>query len=223
MSRTAKIRAPRAIAAKRRISTETHILDAAEELFSRYGFDGVMLKDVAEDVGVHSSLLKYYFKDKKALFDAVITRQTPLTSERRLEGLASYERGAAGKMTVEGILHAYLHTETDLSEGWRHFGALGAQMTDADDSGAALMNAHFDPVVLRLVDMLKKALPDCSEEDIFWGYHFLAGALMLTLARTGRIDKLSGGLCDSYDVGAIKDRMADFMANGFRGICKKGA
>ena len=77
------------------------------------------------------------------------------------------------------------------------------------------MDLHFDPVVLRLIDLLKKALPDSAEEDIFWGYHFVTGALMLTLARTGRIDKLSGGLCKSDDFVAVKDRMATFMAAGF--------
>ncbi len=55
-----------------------------------------------------------------------------------------------------------------------------------------MMDEHFDPVVLRLIGLLKKALPDCAEQDIFWGYHFVTGALMLTLAQTGRIDKLSG-------------------------------
>ena len=223
MSKTAKIRAPRAIKARRRISTEQYILVAAEELFSRHGFDGVTLKDVAEDVGVNSSLLNYYFKDKQALFDAVGSRQTPDTSKRRLEALASYEREAAGKLTVEGILQAYLSTGSDLSGSWRHFGALGAQMADTDGSGTAMMNAYFDPVVLRLVEMLKKALPGCSDEDIFWGYHFVAGALMLTLARTGGIDRLSGGLCNSDSVSAIKDRMAGFMAGGFHAVRKKGA
>ena len=82
------------------------------------------------------------------------------------------------------------------------------------------MNLHFDPVVLRLIDLLKKALPDCAEEDIFWGYHFVTGALMLTLARTGRIDRLSGGLCRSDDFEAVKERMAGFMAAGFMSICK---
>jgi hypothetical protein len=81
---------------------------------------------------------------------------------------------------------------------------------------------QFDPVVLRLIDLLKKALPDCAEEDIFWGYHFVTGALMLTLARTGRIDKLSGGLCRSDDYAAVKERMSSFMAAGFLSICKKG-
>ena len=69
-------------------------------------------------------------------------------------------------------------------------------------------------MVLKLIGLLKAALPDCPEADIFWGYHFVTGALMLTLARTGRIDKLSGGVCRSDDFHAVKERMAAFMAAG---------
>jgi Tetracyclin repressor-like, C-terminal domain len=81
--------------------------------------------------------------------------------------------------------------------------------------GAALMDVHFDAVVLKLVEIIKRALPDHSHEDIFWGYHFVTGALMNTFARTGRIDRLSGGLCHSDDFAAVKQRMAKFMAAGF--------
>jgi hypothetical protein len=89
--------------------------------------------------------------------------------------------------------------------------------------GAELMDSHFDPVVLRLIGLLRQALPDCAEEHIFWGYQFVTGALMLTLARTGRIDKLSGGLCKSEDFVAVKEHMASFMAAGFLQICKRPA
>ena len=84
------------------------------------------------------------------------------------------------------------------------------------------MDQHFDPVVLRLIGLLKRAMPDCPEERIFWGYHFVTGALMLTLARTGRIDKLSGGICKSDDFAAVKAVMATFMAAGFASICTGG-
>jgi hypothetical protein len=97
-------------------------------------------------------------------------------------------------------------------------------MSNSAEGGAELMNKHFDPVVLRLIELLRKALPDCPDEDLFWGYHFVTGALMLTLGRTGRIDRLSGGLCKSDDFDAIKQRMARFMAAGFLEICEtKGA
>lgn len=200
------------------------ILDAAEYLFSIHGLYGVTLKDVAQRVGVHHTLLNYYFTDKKKLFDAVIARRADVTISLRMKALDDYDAASGGRPTVEGALRAFLDTDLDLysqgGENWKNYGALGAQVSNTP-YGAELFDLHFDPVVLRLIDLLKKALPDCAEEDIFWGYHFVTGALMLTLARTGRINRLSGGLCDSDDFGAIKDRMASFMAAGFMQICKR--
>jgi AcrR family transcriptional regulator len=201
------------------------ILDAAEYLFSKHGLHGVTLKDVAKRVDAHHTLLNYYFVDKKTLFDAVFARRAVVTSTRRMEALDHYEAQAKGKPTVEGALRAFLDTDLDLyiqgGESWKNYGALGAQVANTPEWGAELMDQQFDPVVLRLIELLKKALPGCAEEDIFWGYHFVTGALMLTLARTGRIDKLSAGRCKSEDFEAVKERMASFMAAGFLGICKR--
>ena len=195
------------------------ILDAAELLFSRHGLYGVTLKDVAKLVGVHH----YYFDDKAKLFDAVFSRRAHVTIDRRMKALDEYEREAGDRPTVEGALRAFLDTDLDLyingGEGWKNYAALGAQVANTPQWGAEMMDQHFDRVVLRLISILKKALPHCAEEDIFWGYHFVTGALMLTLARTGRIDKLSGGLCKSDDFEAVKQRMAAFMAAGFIAIC----
>jgi AcrR family transcriptional regulator len=200
------------------------ILDAAEYLFSKHGLHGVTLKDVAQRVGAHHTLLNYYFTDKKKLFDAVFARRAGVTSKLRMEALDKYDADTKDKPTVEGALRAFLDTDLDLyirgGESWKNYGALGALASNTPE-GAELMDKHFDPVVLRLIGLLKKALPHCAEEDIFWGYHFVTGALMLTLARTGRIDKLSGGLCKSDDYEAVKDRMASFMAAGFLETCKR--
>jgi AcrR family transcriptional regulator len=210
--------------ADQRAETMEQIHDAAEELFSKHGLHGVTLKDVAKQVGVHHTLLNYYFSDKKALFDAVFARRAGVTSARRMKALDDYEAAAGDAPTVEGALHAFLDTDLDTyiegGEGWKNYAKLGAQVANTPEWGADLMDAHFDPVVLRLIALLKKAMPECAEEDIFWGYHFVTGALMLTLARTGRIDKLSGGVCRSDDFVAVKQRMARFMAAGFRAICR---
>jgi AcrR family transcriptional regulator len=215
------VRRPRR--AEQRAETLELILDTAEELFSQHGLYGVTLKEVAKRVGVHHTLLNYYFADKKALFDAVFSRRAVVTSERRMRALADYEAACAGQPTVEGALHAFLDTDLDLyidgGEGWRNYAKLGAQVANTPEWGAELMDTHFDPVVLRLIDLLKRALPDCDERKIFWGYHFVTGSLMLTLARTGRIDKLSGGLSRSDDFVTIKEHMAKFMAAGFLAIC----
>ena len=208
---------PRPTKVQQRAEKMEQILDAAEYLFSKHGLYGVTLKDVAKRVGAHHTLLNYYFRDKKKLFDAVCARRAVITSTLRMKALDEYDTATGGKPTVEGALRAFLDTDLDLyiqgGEGWRNYGALGAQVANTPEWGAEIMHAQFDPVVLRLIELLKKALPDRDQQDIFWGYHFVTGALMLTLARTGRIDKLSGGLCKSDDFVAVKERMSTFMAN----------
>lgn len=219
-------REPRTRKAEQRAETMERILDAAEVLFARHGLYGVTLKEVAARVGVHHTLLNYYFEDKKTLFDAVFARRAAVTSERRMRALDEYD-ASTDKPTVEGALHAFLDTDLDLyiqgGEGWKNYAQFAAQVANTPEWGAELMDTHFDPVVLRLIGLLQRALPDCAEEDIFWGYHFVSGALVLTLARTGRIDKLSGGLCKSEDYAAVKERMAKFMAAGFIALCKERA
>src|ERR1700749_482595 len=94
--------------AEQRAETIEQILDAAEALFSKHGLYGVTLKDVAKCVNVHHSLLNYYFKDKKKLFDAVFARRAVITSERRHKALDAYEAASRGRPTVEGALRAFL-------------------------------------------------------------------------------------------------------------------
>ncbi len=193
-------------------------MDAAEFLFSKHGLYGVTLRDVALKVGVHTSLMHYYFEDKLALFNAVFARRADVTSGRRMKALDKYEKDARGKPTVAGALHAFLDTDFDLyangGEGWRNYGAFGSQLSNTPE-GAAMFDQYFDPVVLRLIGILRKALPGVPAEEIFWGYHFVTGSFMHSLSRSGRLDRLSGGLCKSDDLKAVKARMADFMAAGF--------
>jgi AcrR family transcriptional regulator len=211
--------------AEQRAEMMEQILDAAEDLFSKHGLYGVTLQNVAKRIRVHHTLLNYYFKDKKKLFDAVFARRAVISSTRRMKALDKYEEATKGKPTVEGALRTFLDSDLDLyiegGEGWRNYAQLGAQVANTPEWGAELMDQHFDPVVLRLIGLLKKALPDATLTEIFWSYHFATGSLMHTLARTGRIDKLSGGLCKSDDFLAVKERMADFMAGGFLAVCKQ--
>ena len=224
MTDVGNIKRTRRTKAEQRAETLGQILDVAEELFSKRGLSGVTLRDVADQVGVTASLMHYYYKDKVSLFEAVFARRAGITSERRMDALNRYEVEADGHPTVEGALRAFLDTDFDLyisgGEGWLNYAGFVAQVSNTPEIGAKLMDRHFDAVVLRLMEVLEKALPPSPVEDLFWGYDFVSGALLHTLARTGRIDKLSDGRCRSEDFGAVKERLATFMAAGFIGLCK---
>ena len=148
-----------------------------------------------------------------------------ISSTRRIAALDRDDVATRGTTTIEGASCAFFDTDRDRyiqgGEGWKNDGALGAQVADTPEWGAALMDRQFDPVVLRLTGLPTRARPHAREEDIFWGYHFVTGALMLTLAHTGRIDTLSADRCHSEDVAAVKQRMASFMAAGALAPCRR--
>ena len=200
------------------------ILDAAEYLFAEHGYDGVTLRQIATRAGVDVALANYHFGKKLELFQAVFERRAELLNAARLEALRACQDKAGKKgPTVEQIIEAFLrplelHQETG-DEGWRHYLALIAYINNSPYWGRRMMSQLFDDLVQEFIAALKKALPGAAEADIYWCYHNLSGALTLTLADTGRIDKLSGGVCRSADFEAAYDHMIPFMAAGFRKVC----
>jgi AcrR family transcriptional regulator len=203
--------------------TSTAILDAAEELFSLHGFDGVTLRQVAKHAGVDVALIGYYFDSKRGLFDAVFLRRAEILNQERLDALDRYEREAGGAMTLEGVMAAFLRPtmepSTHRGEGWRHYFALVAQVNNTPVWGGETMTRYFDPVIQRFIAMVRRVMPEAAEEDVYWSYHMLSGALTLSLGQTGRLDLLSGGLCRSDDLTAACDHLIPFAAAGFRAAC----
>lgn len=55
-------------------STAQRILDAAEDLFAEKGYSATSLGDVADRVGIRSPSLYNHFKNKEALYQAVLDR-----------------------------------------------------------------------------------------------------------------------------------------------------
>lgn len=209
------------------VSTREKLLNAGEQLFAAHGFDGVTVRQIARQAGADPALVSYYFGSKRGLFDEILTRRAEDLNEARLAALhkCEEEAGEAGP-TVEQIIDAFTHPLLDRSErggpGWKSYFALIAIMNNSPEWGKQVLNRYFDPIVRRFMESLRRALPDCREEDLFWSYHFLSGALTLTFAETGRIDELSEGVCRASDLDAVHDRMVPFVAAGFRALCERG-
>lgn len=208
--------------AEQRAASVKLILDTSEDLFSQLGYFGVTIKDVADKMGIHPALIHYYFEGKKALFDAVFERRVEYAIAARTAGLDAYEAEVGDSPTIEGALRAYYDGAFDVyikgDPGWRSFGRIFAQVNNAPGYGAEKMDTYFDPLVLRLIGLLQKALPEAEPEDLFWSFQFTSGAYSLILSRTGRIDRLSGNLCKSNDFNAVRERFVTFMVGGLEAL-----
>lgn len=203
--------------------TRATILDAAEDLFSKHGFYGVTIREVAREAGVDTALVHYYFGAKRELFDAVFTRRAEVWNNERVDAINRYAARSGPSMTLEGLLEAFLRPPFEWSlkggPGWKHYAALVAQTNANPTFGGETMARYFDPAIRRLIELIGQVLPQARDVDLYWGYHNLSGALTLTLGETGRLDRLSGGLCRSGDLDSACDYMVRFAAAGFRAVC----
>jgi AcrR family transcriptional regulator len=203
------------------------ILDAAEGLFAKRGYHGVSLRDITQSAGVDVALVGYHFGGKRELFAAVFERRAEVLNRERLVLLEEVRRAARpGAPAIESIVNAFtqplLQRAARGGPGWKSYFALVAYVNNSPEF-AVMMTRHFDPLVDRFIAVLREALPECPPREIYWGYQFLTGALTLTFAETGRIDKLSAGLCRSSDLDSVYERLAPFVAAGFRALCARAA
>ena len=204
--------------------TRQRILDAAERLFAQRGFHGVSIRDITGEAGVDVALANYHFGSKQGLLEAVFTRRAIDLNDERLALLdALLANRGRRRPQLEEIIDAFTHPLLDRSArggpGWKSYFALVAEINNSHELGGVLMTRHFDPVVHRFIQAIRLALPGSDERDVYWAYHFLSGALTLTFAETGRIDRLSGGVCRSSDLDDVHRRLGPFCAAGFRALC----
>ncbi|HJQ83184.1 MAG TPA: helix-turn-helix domain-containing protein [Candidatus Binatia bacterium] len=97
---------PRAAAARARDvpSTRDVILDAAERRFAERGFAGVSMREIAGEAGLkNQASLYHHFRDKRALYEAVIARGiTPIIALVAESG-KSAASGDGPRLDVAGV------------------------------------------------------------------------------------------------------------------------
>jgi AcrR family transcriptional regulator len=208
--------------ARRGDTTRLAILDAAERCFAESGFDGVSLRTITDVAGVDLALVNYHFGSKDNLLREVIGRRAFIVHEDRVRALeaARHDAGTTSP-SVEAIVTAFLvpllHRLITGDRGWRYYGGLASQL-DVLPQFVDLTSNVLDPTALHFINALRLALPHASPRSIYWGYMFLIGSMVQVMSATGRIDRLSHGLCRSDDIGGALRELVPFVSAGMRAL-----
>jgi AcrR family transcriptional regulator len=204
--------------------TRDRILTVAERLFAAHGFNGVSMRDLAASAKVPLALISYHFGPKKALYRAVFARRYEALTEDRLRRLNEIDARRNRGEAIEAVIAAFLDPILELktSRSGVHFATLIArEATDPEEAKRGIIAQYLDPTARTFLAALQRALPGAGKADVAWGYEFLIGAIVLILADTGRLTRISGGAARTDDVRTARDSLVRYAAAGFRSIARK--
>ena len=191
--------------------TRSAILAAAERLYADRGFGDVTLRDIVAEATVNLAAVNYHFGSKDELIaELFVTRSLQLNRERLRELRAAEDKGG-GVADIADILRALV--------GPTLRGCLGP---DTQHSTAARfmirVNIESVPAIRRIrnreidhlrkfIAAMKRALPERSDVELYWGLHFALAMAQQTVRDTERLSKLSEGQCDVDDVDGVIERV----------------
>jgi AcrR family transcriptional regulator len=202
-------------------STREKLIQSAEHLFAARGFDGVSVRDIANDAKVNSALVGYYFGSKEGLLAEVYTRHcAPLKNER--ERLLAEYSADHRIPSLEEVIDAFVRPSlkaTQDDKGGRSFTRLRAILSAENSSLLEqLVAENFDESSKIFVKVLCRCLPGLSREDVLWRFHFLLGSIYYTATGPHRIKILSKGRCDPSNAVETTRELIPFIAAGFRAL-----
>ena len=209
---------PSASAAAPDRSIQDRIMDVAETLFAEHGFSGTSTRAIARGAGVNLGQLHYYFGSKRDLFKAVFLRHgRQITDERRRSLDEAQARWPDGRIPLEVLIRSFV-TPFMLSgktpKGQAIMRMHARLHTEPDEIAREVRSLVYDETTLAYVDALRLALPELPPEVIYWRLYFTMGAYSYTLLRSGRLEVLSRGECDSGDFDTAVEQIVPFLCAG---------
>ncbi|MGA2878701.1 MAG: TetR/AcrR family transcriptional regulator [Bryobacteraceae bacterium] len=200
------------------MTTKDRILDTAERLFARDGFEATSLRSITTEANVNLAAVNYHFQSKEALVQAVIGRRMGPLNAQRLALLDAYEAEAGGApVPLEKTMDAFLRPIVELVGSHAHefVPLIGRLYTEPGEFAVRLFEQQFEHMTRRFVPALQRALPELPRVELAWRLHFAIGALAHTMAASKMLEMMSGGGCEISDVEGTLARLKAFTLAGF--------
>jgi AcrR family transcriptional regulator len=163
-------------------SAKSRILDAAERLFARNGFEGTSLRAIIAEAQVNLASIHYYYRSREGLIRAVIERCFAPINRERLRLLEECEKKSGDcPPAVEGILQAFLAPMISIGmKKSRHSSNLmqlsGRVLLESGGEFEKAVEEQFREVAQCFLAAFQRALPQLTIEEIASRMNFTIGA-----------------------------------------------
>jgi AcrR family transcriptional regulator len=204
--------------------TRERLLDSAEELFARQGFDGTTIRDLITLAGCKNiAAVNYYFGDKKELYDELFRVRLRETRESRLEAIeAAMEK--RNKPTLEKLLGAYaedfLKPFNDPKRSQRFMQLFFRELAERRLPKNMFLNEMARPTIEALEDAISAVCPKIGKRDILMSILSITGQLVHIMQVRVLFEGTRGHSIASIDINEAVEHIVKFSAAGMRALGK---
>lgn len=175
--------------------TKERLLDTAEELFARHGFDEVSVRDLAAAADVNVAAVAYHFQGKENLYHEVIRRRFSVQRDATLASLAEVLQTGGERPGLDAIIRAivgqYL-TGALLREGsTRIMAAITREMhSNYGTRHMLVFKEMIAPIFAAFSAAMMEARPNLRQEDVNWLIASVVGQVHHFIMRRIKFDSL---------------------------------
>lgn len=202
---------------QRSLETRARILDTAERLFARDGFEGASIRDIATAAEVPVALVNFHGGAKEDLYFTIVARRAETLTRHRLEALDE-AKASSDRLSLRAVLDCFIRPYLDLAasggEQWTAYARLIAQVS-ADERWRPISERCFDPTAKLFMDELAALYPKADPQQVAGAFVFSISAMLSLATSRWRIEALAGTPPESAPP---LDRWADFLI----GFCESG-
>jgi AcrR family transcriptional regulator len=186
-------------------STPARLLGATERLIGEHGVDAVSLRAINAAANSNVAAAHYHFGSKEALVEAALERRMGPLAADRLAMLGELEK--ARRPLVRGVVEAFvlpLVRFCETEEG-RHYVRFLATLDRSGEPWRGLVMGAFAPQWARIEPVLRRALPDLSDDVRRFRFSVAGSTLLEVLAHPER------HLAAHHDARASTDVVSDLI------------
>jgi AcrR family transcriptional regulator len=205
-------------------SVQDRLIEAAEELFCRRGFNETSVRDIAALAGCNVASVNYYFGGKDNLYLEIWRRRLAFMRQTRL---ASIEKvmSASGPPRLEDLLRSYatsfIEPLMDGSPQCRFINLMAREMIDPHLPRDMYLTEMVSPVLDALSDALLKICPWLDKSKTSMIIFSVVGQLLMhTVCVKEMFEGSDHPDLSGIDVDRIVNHVVEFSASGIRGYAK---
>lgn len=204
------------------------LMDSALYSFSRDGYEGASLRDIARAADVPLSTIHLYFGSKSELFAAVGRQAWDEIDDERSRLLEKAQAKNPAKPPLPDLIYAlaYPVVRRALSKRDRDLAqiyVLRSHMAHWQHPNVSTpMYAAADRSMVRWIDAIMLSCPTLSRQDTIWAFSFSIGVVYSWQVIDRRYDALMGADIKRTPEDVTADLVA-FCVSGIRAIADKRA